>query len=509
MKGMVYLVGAGPGDPGLLTVRGRDLLQRADAVVHDRLVHPSLLEDVPASAELHFVGKSAGHHSLPQDEINALLVRLAKEGKLVVRLKGGDPFVFGRGGEEALALVAEGCAFEVVPGVTSGIAATAYAGIPVTHRAIATQCLFVTAHETPDKEGSQIDWKRIAGLDNTTVVGYMGVRTFPRVVEELLAGGKDRATPAALIESGTMSSQKTVVAPLERIVERGNEEGIKPPALFVVGETVDLAVDLSWFGSGRLFGKRFVVTRARDQASALCQPLLTLGADVIHLPVIRTEPIDAGEMVCRALTGGADWDWILFTSENGVRYFVDCLRQERLDARVLGDARIAAVGSGTATRLRLCGLEPDFVPRAFTTARLAEGLESEFGLSGKRVLRVGPELDPDPLVDQLVACGAETGELRVYRITRGRPFPETVADLRERGADGCLFTSGSTVRGFFDVLGDEAAREILARSEAFAIGPVTAQALRGAGGIEPIVAEEHSIPGLLRAVRNEFETDEK
>lgn len=504
MKGLVYLVGAGPGDPGLITVRGRDLLQRADAVVFDRLVHPSLLEEVPAAAELHFVGKSAGHHSLPQEEINSLLVRLAKEGKLVVRLKGGDPFVFGRGGEEALALREARLDFEVVPGVTSGIAAAAYAGIPVTHRGVATQCLFVTAHETPDKPAGQIDWNGIAALDNTTLVGYMGVGTFPRVVKKLLEGGKDRATPAALIESGTTSSQRTVTATLGEIVDKGKEAGIKPPALFVLGQTVSLAGDLAWFGRGRLFGKRFVVTRARDQASALRQPLLTLGADVIHLPVIKTEPLDAGETLRRVLGGDAEWDWILFTSENGVRYFVDCLRQERLDARKLGGARIAAVGSGTATRLRLCGLEPDFVPDSFTTASLADGLHATFGLGGKRVLRVGPELDPDPLLNQLVALGAETGELRVYRITRGTPIPEVVADLRDKGAHGCLFTSGSTVRGFFDLLGNDGAREILDRSVPFAIGPITAQALRDAGVTDPVEAEEHSIPGLLRTVRQQF-----
>ncbi len=505
MKGLVYLVGAGPGDPGLITVRGRDVLRRADAVVFDRLVHPSLLDDVPAAVELHYVGKSAGHHSLPQEEINSLLVQLAREGKLVVRLKGGDPFVFGRGGEEALALREAGCDFEVVPGVTSGIAAAAYAGIPVTHRRTATQCVFVTAHETPDKPAGQIDWKRLAALDNITLVGYMGVGTFPRVVKELIEGGKNRATPAALIESGTTSLQKTITAPLEEIVQKGTEAGIKPPALFVVGETVALSEELAWFGRGRLFGKRIVVTRARDQATALCEPLLTLGADVVHLPVIKTEPIDAGEILRHVLGGETGWDWVLFTSENGVRYFVDCLRMERLDARRLGGARIAAVGSGTATRLRLCGLEPDFVPDSFTTASLAEGLHSRFGLLGKRVLRVGPELDPDPLVDKLVALGAETGELRVYRIARGAPIPEVVADLRERGADGCLFTSGSTVRGFFEQLGDQTAREILGRSVPFAIGPVTAEALRAAGADDIVVAEEHSIPGLLRAVRQRFE----
>jgi len=506
MNGLVYLVGAGPGDPGLITLRGRDLLQRADAVVFDRLVHPSLLEEVPAAAELHYVGKSAGRHSLPQDEINSLLVELARRGKLVVRLKGGDPLVFGRGGEEALALREGGIEFEFVPGVTAGIAASAYAGIPVTHRGVATQCVFVTAHETPDKPSSQIDWKGLAALDNTTLVGYMGVSTFPAVVEQLLEGGKDRATPAALIESGTLSAQRTVTATLETIVDRGREASISPPALFVVGETVSLAGALSWFGRGRLFGKRFVVTRARDQASALCQPLLTLGAEVVHLPVIKTEPLDAGEALRHMLGGAAEWDWILFTSENGARYFVDSLRRARLDGRALGGSRIAAVGSGTATRLRLCGLEPDFVPQSFTTASLADGLNERFGLGGKRVLRVGPELDPDPLMDKLVALGAETGELRVYRIVEGTPIPEVVADLRAKGAHGCLFTSGSTVRGFFSVLGRDAAREILGRGHAFAIGPVTAQALRDEGVGEPVVAKEHSIPGLLRVVREQYES---
>jgi len=502
MKGIVYLVGAGPGDPGLITVRGLDLLQRADAVVYDRLVHPSLLESVPQQAERHFVGKRTDCHSMPQEEINALLVKLGGEGKVVVRLKGGDPFVFGRGGEEGLELAAAGIPFEVVPGVTAGVAAAAYAGIPVTHRNIATQCLLVTAHEAVGKDESQVAWSQLAALDHTTLVGYMGVKTFPEVVAELLRGGKDPATPAALVASGTTPAQRAVTGTLSTIVAAGKQAGVKPPAIFVIGETVSLANDLAWFGRHPLFGKRLVVTRARDQASALAQPLLALGAEVIQMPVIRTEPLPVGEELRDHLVGD-EWDWIVFSSENGVRHFMDALRMERLDARILAGAKIAVVGSGTGNRLRTLGLEPDFMPSSFTTRSLADELNETVrgGLAGKRVLRVGPELDPDPLVDRLVELDAEVSALRVYRITGGTPLPEMVADLKRHGADGCLFTSGSTVRRFFEVLGRQTARAILTEARAFAIGPVTAKVLEEEGASRIVIAEEHSIPGLLRLVR--------
>lgn len=506
MKGIVHLVGAGPGDPGLITVHGLDLLRSADAVVYDRLVHPGLLEEIPEQAERHNVGKRASHHTLPQEEINALLVRLGGEGKIVIRLKGGDPFVFGRGGEEALALRRAGIPFEIVPGVTAGVAAAAYAGIPVTHRGTATQCLFVTAHETPDKPTSQVAWDRLAGLENTTLVGYMGVTSLARVAEELLGHGMNPATPAALVERGTTSSQRTVSATLGTLVEKGQEKAIRPPALFIIGETAALGKELRWFGKKPLAGKRLVVTRARDQASALADPLRLLGAEVIHLPVIKTEPIVApygqGAETIRSLFGSEPWDWVLFTSENGVRYFLSALAQEQLDSRILGSSRIAVVGSGTAGRLRRSFLEPDFVPSSFTTNSLADELNAAHPLAGKRVLRVGPELEPDPLMEQLAGSGAETGALRVYRITEGRPIPEVVDDLIENGAHGCFFTSGSTVTRFFAALGKERAGQILSAAKAYAIGPVTRQRLRDEGVKEVIMAEEHSIPGLLRIARD-------
>lgn len=504
MKGIVYLVGAGPGDPGLITVKGLDLLQRADAVVYDRLVNPALLEEIPAGAEKHYAGKSTGCHSMAQEEINELLVSLGGEGKVVVRLKGGDPFVFGRGGEEALALADAGIPFEIVPGVSAGTAAAAYAGIPVTHRGMATQCLLVTAHESPDKPAGQVAWERIAALEGVTVTGYMGVKSLPHVTEELIKGGKDPATPAAVIAAGTTSDQRTVTADLGTIAAEAKAAGLVPPALFVIGETVALAGKLGWFGNKALAGKRIVITRARDQAAALAEPLRTLGAEIIHLPVIRTAPIPAGDNI-RHLFSGEHWDWIVFSSENGVRYFADSLKQARLDARALADAHIAAVGSGTANRLRLCGLEPDFVPSSFTTRSLAEELNAAHPLEGRKVLRVGPVLDPDPLAERLAELGAALGELRVYELLPGEPLPEVVADLKERGAHACAFTSGSTVRNFFRVLGPEDATRILCGARAFAIGPVTSGVLAESGVTDAVVAEEHSIPGLLRVVRENLQ----
>ncbi len=506
MFGIVHLVGAGPGDPGLITVHGIDRLRIADAVVYDRLVHPGLLEEIPEQAEKYNVGKRASHHTLPQDEINALLIRLAGEGKIVVRLKGGDPFVFGRGGEEALALVDAGIPFEIVPGVTAGVAAAAYAGIPVTHRGVATQCLFVTAHEAPGKPTSQVAWDRIAALENTTLVGYMGVTSLPQVVKELLGSGKDPATPAALVERGTTSSQRCVTATLGTLIEKSEAEAIRPPALFIIGETVDLAGQLQWFGMKPLAGKRLVITRARDQASALADPLRLLGAEVIHLPVIRTQPFAArreeGEKSIARIFSEEEWEWVLFTSENGVRYFLSALAQEQLDLRILGSSRIAAVGSGTAGRLRRSHLEPDFVPSSFTTHSLADELNAAHPLAGRKVLRVGPELTPDPLMDRLAGLGAEADALRVYRIAQGSPIPEVVDDLVENGAQGIFFTSGSTVSHFFSILGKERAGKIFEAATVFAIGPVTRKRLLDEGVSQVVMAEEHSIPGLLRTARD-------
>src|SRR5688572_5924330 len=342
-RGIVYLVGAGPGDPGLLTIRGRELLRSCDDVVYDALVNEELLtaELGDRDVERHFVGKRGGRGGTTrQDEIDALLVRLAREGRRVVRLKGGDPFVFGRGGEEAQALVRAGIAFEVVPGVTAGIAGPAYAGIPVTHRAVATAVTFVTGHEDPEKDASSTDWRALS-RSGATLVLYMGVRTLPDVVHELLAGGRSADTAAAVIERATYPSQRVVTGTLATIAELARDANVAAPAITIVGDVVRLREEIEWFERRPLAGKRIVVTRARAQASSLSARLRELGADVIEMPAIRLEPLDPAPLH-HALEKIRDYDWLMFTSQNAVERVWQAMRAHGLDARSLGHARIAA-----------------------------------------------------------------------------------------------------------------------------------------------------------------------
>jgi len=505
-SGKVWLVGAGPGDPGLLTLAGAACLARAEVVVYDRLVHPRLLGLAPAGAERIYVGKQAGGHTLTQDEINALLVARTCEGKRVVRLKGGDPYVFGRGGEEAEALAAAGVPFEVVPGVTSAVAAPAYAGIPVTHRGLASSVAVVTGHEDAAKEESSIDWARLAtGVD--TLVLLMGLANLPDIAEQLVRHGRPPETPAAVIEWGTLPRQRTVSGTLEDIARRAAEAGVEPPAVTVVGEVTRLRETLRWFDNRPLFGKRVLVTRTRRQASALSQALAEAGAEPIELPTIEIEPQADPALVqaaLDALRAGA-YAWAVFTSANSVELFFGHLRERGLDARAFGSTMVAAIGPGTAEALAGEGIRADVMPENFVSEGLLRAL-AEHELAGLRILVPRAEGARRELIEGLDALGARVDELTLYRSAVPRePDAEGLRRLRAGEVDIVTFASSSAVRNLAEMLGGDL--ETLRGPLIACIGPVTARAEEELGLSVGLVSEEHTIPGLVRALEEKYRSE--
>lgn len=494
--GTVYLVGAGPGDPGLLTLRGAELLRAAEVVVYDRLAHPALLDLVPEGAERIYVGKAPGNVELNQDEINALLVNRAGAGCQVVRLKGGDPFVFGRGGEEAEVLQAAGLSFEVVPGISSAIAAAAYAGIPVTHRGLATHVTIVTGHEDPAKGSTDVDWEALARAGGTLVI-LMGVGNLGEITRRLMEGGRDPQTPVAAVRWGTRPNQRTVRSTLERIAK----EGVESPSAIVVGEVA--ALDLSWFEHRPLFGRRIVVTRAREQVSELREQLEVLGAEVIELPSIQIEPLDF------AVPDLTPYSWLVFTSPNGVQAFFERgIAPAGLDARALAGLRVAGIGPGTQRALAGWGITADLVPPRFVAESMVEAFpppgsgigpvhEAGSGVGGPtRVLIPRAAQARDVLPDGLRAKGYEVEVLPVYRTTQVAPDPIELARLRRGEADVLTFTSSSTVRNFHDAVGAIPDPQPLV----ICIGPVTADTARSLGYRVDAVAEEHTINGLVNTL---------
>ena len=479
--GTVYLVGAGPGDPGLMTRRSLELIAGADSILYDRLIPPGALAGARADADLRYVGKEPGAAALEQNEINALLVDLGRAGRRVVRLKGGDPFLFGRGGEEAEALALAGVPFEVVPGVTSGVAAPAYAGIPVTHRDAASAVAFVTGHEDPAKDGSALDWEALARFPGTLVF-YMGVKNLPTIAERLRVGGRAADEPAAVVARGTLSGQRAVRGTLADIAERVSEARIRPPAITLVGPVAELRDTLAWLERRPLHGQTVAVTRARAQASGLSARLIELGAEVLETPVIRIEPRAV------SLPEPAGYSLVCFTSPNGVHIFFDLLAG---DARSLAGARVAAIGPGTAAALLEHGIEADIVPERFVAEGLLEALEDE-PMEGARVLVARAAEARDVLPDGLHERGAEVDVVALYD-TVAEPLSTSDRESLAH-ATHVTFTSSSTVRFFLDGGGEVGAARVVS------IGPVTSQTLRE-HDIEPHVeAPRHDIDGLIAAI---------
>jgi uroporphyrinogen III methyltransferase / synthase len=497
--GKVFLVGAGPGDPGLITVRGKRLIETADAIVYDSLINPVL---IPATAketgipELYFVGRrSAGKKTATQDEINSLIVELARAGKRVVRLTGGDPLVFGRGSEEAQACNDATVDFEIVPGVTAGIAVPAYAGIPVTHRGLSGSVTFVSGSEDPSKATTQTNWKALAQSGGTIVL-YMGMKKLPAIARALIDGGMSKDIPAAAIQWGTRSKQKTVVATLDTLAAKAAEQGLAPPVITVIGWSVVLRDEIAWLEQRPLFGKRIVVTRATQQAPALSEKLAELGAEVIEMPATRIARL--GTSPLRALFEDlSSYNWLIFTSRNGVEIFWENLLTAGRDARALAGIHLAAVGPATAAALLERGIAVDVIPDRFVAEALLEKLSARDDVAGSRILYVTAEGARDILPAGLGELGADVDVMPIYRSVSDGAGSSRLARRIESGEiDLVTFTSPSAVRAFVDAVGVENAQRVGGAS----IGPQTSEAIREAGIDVRHEAKESTIEGLVGAI---------
>ena len=505
-KGKVYLVGAGPGEPRLITVRGLECIKEADVIIYDRLVDKRLLDAAQAGIELIYVGKSPQSRIMEQSEINKLLIDKAEEGKVVVRLKGGDPFIFGRGGEEAEALADSHIPFEVVPGIPAGVAVPAYAGIPVTHRGLASSFAIVTGHEDPTKSESSIAWDRLAtGVD--TLVFLMGMENLPQIADQLIKNGRSPDTPVALIHDGTGHGQQTVTGELENIVLLARERDLRPPAVIVVGDVVRLRDKLRWFDNQPLFGKRVLVTRVRQQASALSKLLSEHGAEPIEMPAIAIgEMPDYGELDQAILTL-SHYNWVVFTSVNGVESFFTRLGVHGMDAREFKGIKLCAVGPATAAALENYGLKVDYMPHKYTTDAIAAGFEDK-DIRGKQILLPRSEIAQEELIERLVSLGAKVKQVSAYRVV---PATEDISLGRQMLLDGKIdivtFTSSSTVRNLVSLLGED--RQTLDKTTIACIGPVTTATATELGLRVDIEAKEHTIPGLVDAIMQKYSNNRK
>ena len=501
MSGKVFLVGAGPGDPRLLTVGAMNCLKQADVVVYDHLADESILAYVPPEAERIYVGKQSNKHTMRQEDINVLLADKADEGKTVVRLKGGDPFVFGRGGEEALVLLARGIPFEVLPGVTSAISVPAYAGIPVTHRGVAVSFAVITGHEDPTKPESHVRWQHLAtGVD--TLIFLMGVANLPEITKNLMDNGRSADTPAAVIRWGTRTDQETYVTTLGDAAAMVQRDGIRPPAIFIVGEVVKLREQLRWFDRADirpLLGKHILVTRARAQASALTEKLTALGAACVETPVIRIVPPADGYAALDAAIGELHtYHWLIFTSVNGVEHFFAQLHHAGRDTRALGYAKVAAIGSATAKALHSYGIDADLVPEEFRAEAVVEALKPILPPRARILLPRAQEAR-DVLPESLRAHGATVDVTPAYETVPELSGGEELAErLRNGEIDFVTFTSSSTVKNLVHQLGNITP---LQQVKIACIGPVTAETARSFALEPDIIAENYTIDGLVDAIR--------
>jgi len=504
-RGYVYIIGAGPGDPGLITLRGVECLKRSDVIVYDYLVSPYILNHAPSDARLIYVGKKGGDHTVTQEKLNQVLVDEASGGNIVARLKGGDPFIFGRGGEEAEVLAAAGIPFEVIPGVTSAIAVPAYAGIPLTHRRFASSVTFVTGHEDPAKTESSVDWQTVS--HSGTVVFLMGVRNLEYIAGQLIQHGRHHNTPAALIRWGTTPDQETVTGTLKTIVEMARERKFSPPSIFVVGDVVSLRNDLDWYETKPLFGKGVVITRPKEQADDFAALLNERGARVILFPTIRIVPPASYDALDRAVETIAAYDWIIFTSANGVRFFFDRIKELGRDIRDLKGIRICTIGPASASVVEDYGIIVDSVPDEY----ISEGVVDAFrghDMRGKRVLLPRAETARNVIPDGLAELGAHVDVVTAYRTVNSQIDPAELFDLIERRkVDVITFTSPSTVSNFIDIIGS--GTKLPSYIKIACIGPVTKQAAEQAGFTVDIMHGPYVIEGLVDALERAFKHDAK
>ncbi|MDA0595806.1 MAG: uroporphyrinogen-III C-methyltransferase [Chloroflexi bacterium] len=503
--GKVLLVGAGPGDPGLITVKGLESLRTADAVVFDRLASPNLVAQARPDAELYDAGKGRDDHRMTQTEINELLVELGLRGLSVCRLKGGDPFVFGRGGEEALELSAAGVPWEVVPGISSTIAAPAYAGIPVTQRGMSTSLTIVTGSEDPNKPDSTINWDALAGLSGTLVF-VMGWKGMNDIVAALTSRGVPTDRPAALVQWGTTPKQRVVTGPIGEIVARGVEAGIGAPVSLVIGEVVGLRDAMAWFDTRPLFGKRVLVTRARSQASKLVKQLEDLGAEVLEYPTIVIVPVRDPEPLDEALRNLAKYDWMMFTSSNAVRGIAARMKSLGIDSRALAHLKFGVNGPSTARALAEIGINADAIPDQYLASAMVELLKTE-GITPKNVLFPRSEIGRETLASGLRELGSNVDEVVAYSTESPNDTGDLARAAYEEGVDFTTFTSSSTVRNLVDLLGGSP--DLINTSKTVIIGPITADTAKELNVNNNIEADQQSIPGIVKAILAYVASSEK
>ncbi len=498
----VYLIGAGPGDMGLLTLKGKSILEKADVVVYDALANPAMLDFAKPEAERIYVGKRANQHALPQDGINALIVEKAKEGKIVARLKGGDPYIFGRGGEEAEELLAAGVPFEEVPGISSTIAGPAYAGIPLTHRSFASSVTLITGHEDPTKPGSVHNWQALAS-SASTLVFVMGMKNLPDIAKNLMAAGLSPETPAGLVHWGTTAHHRSLVATLSTLEEESKKQGFTNPSVIVVGNVVSLRDKLNWYEQKPLLGKGIVVTRAREQASGLAHSLAELGAHVIQFPTIEIYDLEDYSQVDAHIKDLPSYQWLVFTSVNGVKHFWKRLAKHGLDTRALFGKKVAAIGPATAEILRERGLEPDFIPKRYVAEGVVEGMLA-LGMQGQKILLPRAKEAREVLPEALSAAGAEVHVLPIYETKPAGARKEEVLEELENGRIHCItFGSSSTVDNFLALVDGDTLKKY-PQVQLASIGPITAKTLEKHGLPCHIQPEEFTIPALVESLVEKF-----
>lgn len=506
-KGKVYLIGAGPGDTGLLTIKARDCIQKADVVVYDYLASPALLKYANNSAEIIYVGKKGGDHTMTQEKISDLLALKGGQGLMVARLKGGDPFIFGRGGEEAEVLIENDIPFEIIPGVTSAVAAPAYAGIPLTHRDYTSSVSLITGHENPLKKETGIKWDSIAN-SGSTLVFLMGVKNLPNIREKLIENGMSPDTPVALVRWGTTTKQQCVSGTLKNIVERVESAGLKAPAIIVVGKVVSLREKMQWFESRPLFGRRIVVTRARAQASDLVSKLTELGAHCIEIPTIRIVPPKDNSPLEGAVGELDRYDWIVFTSVNGVKFFFETLFKTHLDVRAMGHLKCACIGPVTKQELLKYGIVSDVLPETYRAESVIKAF-SALDIKGKRILLPRAKEARTILPEELQKLGATVNEITAYVTEQADDEKNLLLDLLEdRKIDLVTFTSSSTVKNFKAMLPPDNAKTLLSQVTLASIGPITSDTIKSEGMTTHIQAETYTIDGLIEAVVQHFQENE-
>ena len=498
-KGMVYLIGAGPGAPGLITLKAIECIKEADVVVYDYLANKRFLEYASKRAEIIYVGKQGGAHTLPQDEINKLIIKKAQKGKIIARLKGGDPFIFGRGGEEAEEIIQAGIPYEVIPGVTAGVAAAAYAGIPLTHRDFTTTVAFITGHEDPTKEDSNIYWDKIStGIG--TLVFYMGIGNLEPNMKKLIENGRSPDTPVALIRWGTTSNQETIIGTIKDIAEKAKQANFKAPAITVVGGVVSLRDKLRWFDKRPLFGKKIIVTRSREQASDFSVLLEKYGAEPIEFPTIETVPPKDWKEIDRAIKNLPKYDWAIFTSINGVKYFIERLKKQGKDIRELKGIKICAIGPATAKAIEDLGIKVDLLPKEYRAESIITGL-GKTKIKGRRFLLPRALKAREVLPEEIKRLGGKVDVVTAYRTVQPKEKTDEIRKmLREKRVDVVTFTSSSTVENFVNMFKRNEVPGILNGTRVACIGPITKDTATKLGIKTDIMPEKYTIPALTEAI---------